>query len=147
MAEAGSNDALALGLLGAVDENEIAAAKQAKGKQVSAPVMAYAQKMDTEHSDNLTKTQSLGTLASTPEVQTIKDKGKQELADLDKKSGKDYETAYVDAMVKGHTEVLSLIDARLLTLASTGPVKDHLTATRGHVAEHLAAAQKLQGAP
>ena len=47
-------------------------------------------------------------------------------------------------MIKGHTEALALNDSRMLTLAKSEPVKAHLTATRGHVADHLAAAQALK---
>lgn len=139
-----ADDSLALGLLGAVNEHEIAAAKQAKEKKVSEPVMEFAQMMQTQHGENQEKTKSLGTPASTPEVQAMIDKGKAELDELGKKSGKEYETAYVEAMVKGHTEALSLIDTRLLTLASSEPVKNHLDATRDAVAMHLEEAKELQ---
>ena len=142
-----TDDSLALGLLAAVNDHEIKAAQQALSKQVSAPVAEYARMMEKEHTDNLVATQALGALADTPEVQAMKEKAASDLAELDKLSGKAYETAYVDAMVKGHTEALALIDGRLLSLSSVGPVRDHLTKTREHVAMHLEAAQKLQGAP
>lgn len=139
-----TDDSLALGLLAALNEHEIAAAQQAESKKVSAPVLAYAQMMIKQHGENLAQTKALGTLASTPEVQAMKDKGKSDLDALGQKSGKDYEAAYLDAMVDGHTEALGLIDGRLLSLASAGPVKDHLIATRGHVVTHLEEAKKLQ---
>lgn len=142
-----NDDALALGLLAAVDDHEIQAAQQAKSKEVSAAVMDYASMMEKQHTDNLVETKSLGALADTPEVQAMKEKGASDLAELGKLSGKEYEAAYVDAMVKGHAEVLALIDGRLLTLASPGPVRDHLTKSRDHVAMHLEAARKLQGTP
>lgn len=139
-----TDDSLALGLLAAVNEHEIAAAQQAESKKVSAPVLAYAQMMIKQHGENLAQTKALGTLASTPEVQAMKDKGKSDLDALGQKNGKEYEAAYIDAMVDGHTEALGLIDGRLLSLASVGPVKDHLVATRGHVVTHLEEAKKLQ---
>lgn len=142
-----TDDSLALGLLAAVNDHEIKAAQQAYSKQVSGPVMEYARMMEKEHTDNLVATKALGALADTPEVQAMKEKGANELAELGKQSGKAYETAYVDAMVKGHTEALALIDGRLLSLSSAGPVRDHLSKTREHVAMHLEAARKLQGAP
>ena len=145
-ADSTTDDSLALGLLAALNEHEIAAAQQAKSKKVSGPVLAYAEMMEKQHGDNLAKTKTLGSLASTPEVQAMKDKGKADLDALGKKNGKEYETAYVDAMVSGHTEALALIDGRLLTLASTGPVKDHLVETRDHVVMHLEEARKLQAA-
>lgn len=144
---AANDDALALGLLAVVDDHEIQAAQQAKSKQVSAAVMDYASMMEKQHTDNLVETKTLGALADTPEVQAMKEKGASDLAELGKLSGKEYETAYVDAMVKGHTEALALIDGRLLSLASPGPVRDHLGKTREHVMAHLEAARKLQGAP
>jgi len=143
-ADSTKDDSLALGLLAALNEHEITAAQQAQSKNVSAPVLAYAKMMEKQHGDNLAKTKTLGTLASTPEVQAMKDKGKSDLDALGQKSGKEYETAYVDAMVSGHTEALALIDGRLLSLASTGPVKDHLMKTRDHVVMHLEEAKKLQ---
>lgn len=139
-----TDDSLALGLLAAVNEHEIAAGQQAESKKVSAPVLAYAQMMIKQHGENLTQTKALGTLASTPEVQAMKDKGKSDLDALGQKNGKDYEAAYIDAMVDGHIEALGLIDGRLLSLASVGPVKEHLIATRGHVVTHLEEAKKLQ---
>jgi predicted outer membrane protein len=142
-----SDNALALGLLAAVDDHEIQAAQQAKSKQVSDAVMAYAKMMEKQHTDNLVETKTLGALADTAEVQAMKEKGASDLAELGKLSGKEYETAYVDAMVKGHTEVLALIDGRLLSLASAGPVRDHLGKTRDAVAMHLEEARKLQGTP
>lgn len=143
-AESTKDDSLALGLLAALNEHEVTAAQQAQSKNVSAPVLAYAKMMEKEHGDNLAKTKTLGSLASTPEVQAMKDKGKSDLDMLGQKNGKEYETAYVDAMVSGHTEALALIDGRLLSLASTGPVKDHLMETRDHVVMHLEEARKLQ---
>lgn len=142
--DSATDDSLALGLLAAVNEHEIAAARQAESKQVSAPVLAYAQMMIKQHGENLAQTKALGTLASTPEVQATKDKGKSDLEALGQKNGKDYEAAYIDAMVDGHAEALGLIDGRLLSLASVGPVKDHLLATRDHIVTHLEEAKQLQ---
>lgn len=142
-----ADDALALGLLAAVNDHEIRAAQQALAKKVSAPVADYARMMEKEHTDNLVATKALGALADTDEVKSMKENATAELAALGKKSGRDYETAYIDSMVKGHTDALALIDGRLLALGSLGPVRDHLTSTRGHVARHLAAAQQLQATP
>lgn len=145
-ATATENDGVALALLAAVDEHEIAAAKQAQSRGVSAPVMTYAKMMEKDHTQNLEQTRALGPLADTEEVKAMKDKGQKDLDTLGRQTGQAYEEAYVEAMVKGHTEALSLIDTRLLTLASNGPVKDHLNATRQAVAHHLDEAKKLQSA-
>lgn len=138
------DDSIALGLLGAVNEHEIAAAKQAVAKGVKGKVLDYANMMDKQHSENLAQTQALGMLVDDAEVQALKAKGAAELAELGKLEGQAYQDAYVEAMIKGHTEVLALIDSRMLTLAKSEAVKSHLTATREHIAEHLAAAQALK---
>ncbi len=141
-----TGDSVVLGMLGAINQHEIDAAKQAEIKKVSAPVMAYAKKMVAEHGKNLEKTKSLGTLANDADIQKMKMTQKDDLAALGKKSGKAYEDAYVDAMVAGHTEVLATIDTKLMPMATSAAVKAHLTDTRAHVATHLDEAKALQAA-
>lgn len=145
-ARASSGDDIALGLLGAVDKNEIAAAKQAQEKQVTGAVLEYAKMMEKEHSENLEKTKALGTLAETPDVKQLQGKGEQELATLGQKSGKDYAAAYIDAMIAGHKEALQLIDTQMMAAASTEPVKQHLADTKTHVEQHLAKAEAIKKA-
>lgn len=142
-AAAQTGDPLALGLLGAVDEHEIAAAKQAQDKGVTGDVLDYAKMMEKEHGDNLAKTRSLGTLSDAPDVQAMKDKGAKELQTLDAASGEAYEKAYIDAMVKGHQDALDAIDGKMMPAASTDAVKQHLTETRTHVAAHLDKAKAI----
>ncbi|WP_241093091.1 DUF4142 domain-containing protein [Xanthomonas bonasiae] len=145
-ARASSGDDIALGLLGAVDKNEIAAAKQAQEKKVTGAVLEYAKMMEKEHSENLEKTKALGTLAETPDVKQLETKGEQELTTLGQKSGKDYAAAYIDAMIAGHKEALQLIDTQMMAAASTEPVKAHLTETKTHVEQHLAKAEAIKKA-
>jgi len=140
------SDSQALGLLAALNENEIAAARQAQQKGVSGPYLEFAQLMQTEHGDNLRKTRQLGTPGAGAEVESLKNKGRQELAELGRHQGKDYEVAYARAMVKGHQEALTLIDERLSDLARSAAVKSHLAQTRQHVAMHLDLAKDLPAA-
>ncbi|WP_369940662.1 DUF4142 domain-containing protein [Xanthomonas medicagonis] len=143
-ARASSGDDIALGLLGAVDKNEIAAAKQAQEKNVTGAVLEYAKMMEKEHTANLEKTQALGTLAETPDVKQLESKGEQELSTLGQKSGKDYAAAYIDAMIAGHKEALQLLDTQMTAAASTEPVKKHLAETKTHVEQHLAKAEEIK---
>ncbi|WP_369914784.1 DUF4142 domain-containing protein [Xanthomonas sp. NCPPB 3005] len=145
-ARASSGDDIALGLLGAVDKNEIAAAKQAQEKKVTGAVLDYAQMMEKEHAENLEKTKALGTLAETPDVKQLETKGEQELTTLGQKSGKDYAAAYIDAMIAGHKDALQLIDTQMMAAASTEPVKAHLAETKTHVEQHLAKAEAIKKA-
>lgn len=136
----------ALAMLIAVNEHEIAAADQALAKNVTGKVRDYAQMMKTDHSKNLADTTGLGGAASTATaVSSLRSKGENELRMLGAKNGKDYERAYVEAMVKGHTEVLALIDDTLLPAATDANVRQHLTTTRTAVQRHLDQAKQLQG--
>ncbi|CTP91679.1 hypothetical protein A6R71_17145 [Xanthomonas translucens pv. arrhenatheri] len=146
VARASSGDDIALGLLAAVDKNEIAAAKQAQEKQVTGAVLEYAKTMEKEHSENLEKTKALGTLAETPDAKKLETQGEQELTALGQKSGKDYAVAYIDAMIAGHKAALQLIDTQMMAAVSTEPVKAHLAETKTHVEQHLAKAEAIKKA-
>ncbi|MEJ7672886.1 MAG: DUF4142 domain-containing protein [Chitinophagaceae bacterium] len=81
----------------------------------------------------------------TKAVDAVMKKGAGELAILIPMDGKDFETGYLDAMIKGHTEALDMIDNKLLKTAKNDALKAHLTETRGHIAMHLEQAKKLKG--
>jgi len=143
-------DAEVLAFVNAINVNEILAAAAAQKKKLSGPVMDYAKMLHSEHGANMAKTAQLGlsikvTPSITPAVDAVMKKGAGELATLIPMDGKDFETEYLNAMIKGHTEVLSMIDSKLLTTAKNDALKAHLTETRGHVAMHLEQAKKLKG--
>lgn len=143
-------DAEVLSFVIAVDVNEILAASEAQKKKVSGAVMDYAKMLHTAHGTNMAKTIKLGqsikvTPSDTKAVDALKKKGAGELAMLIPLNGKEFEVAYLDAMIKGHTEVLAMIDDKLLKTAKNSALKSHLTETRGHVAMHLEQAKKLKG--
>lgn len=142
-ADARPDDGVALGWLAAVDEHEIAAAKQAKEKGVTGEVRDYADMMETQHGENLEQTKALGTPGDTPEIQAMKTKGEADLRTLGQGSGADYARAYIKAMVDGHQEALGLIDDKMLPAASSEAVKAHLSKTRAAVETHLAKAKEI----
>jgi len=143
-------DAEVLAFVNAVNVNEILAASEAQKKKIGQPVMDYAKMLHTEHGANMAKTAQLGqsinvTPSITKAVDAVMKKGAAELATLVPMDGKDFETAYIDAMIKGHTEVLAMINNQLMKTAKNDALKSHLTETRGHVAMHLEQAKKLKG--
>lgn len=146
-ADAKPDDAVALGLLAAVNEHEIAAAKQAKEKGVSGAVLDYANMMEKDHTANLAKSRTLGTVGDTPAIQALKTQGADELRTLGQGSGTDYSRAYMAAMVKGHQDALNLIDGEMMPAATSDAVKQHLTETRKAVETHLAQAKEISAAP
>ncbi len=102
-----------------------------------------------EHGKNLDDTLKLGqkinvTPMETAAVDKLRVKGAGELAALAPLDGEKFASAYIETMIKGHTEVLGMIDNQLLKNADNADLKKHLTETRGHVANHLEAAKKLQ---
>jgi len=142
-------DGDALGMLAAIDEHEVAAAMQARSKNVKGKVLDYANMMETDHNKNLADTRALDgkdgvMLASNADVVAMRSQGEAELAQLAALDGDAYEKAYVDAMVKGHTDALAALDAKLIPAAKVAAVKAHLSATRDAVQHHLDAAKALQ---
>lgn len=142
-------DAEILSFVVAVDVNEILAAAGAQKKKISAPVIDYAKMLHTAHGENMAKTLQLGqsinvTPSDTKAVDALKTKGAGELATLISLDGEEFEAGYVDAMIKGHIEVLAMFDNQLLTAAKNDKLKAHLTETRGHIAMHLEQAKKLK---
>lgn len=149
MSDAEGTDAEALALIMAVDMHEIDAATEAQKKELSQPVMDYAKMLHTEHSKNLQKGQDLSQSAGlapaeTEKVQNMKEKGANDLAAITPLNGKEFERAYIDAMVKGHTDALNMLDNELIPAAQEEALKNHLSESRMHVAMHLDRAKELQ---
>ena len=145
-----AGDAEVLATLLAVDMNEVNAAAQAQTKKISQPVMAYAKMLHKEHGMHIEKTMKLGQQigvqpVNTKNVEKLQMKGAGELAAIVPMDGKEFETAYLAAMVKDHTQVLAMIDGQLSKMAQNDAVKQHLMETRGHIAAHLEKAKGLRG--
>jgi len=141
----------ALAFLVVVNEHEIAAAEQARDKQLEAKVRAYADMLHADHSKNLAETRAVADSAGaavtdTPDVDAQRQKGKDELEQLGGLEGDAYAKAYLDAMVKGHNDALVLIDTRLVPAATDEAIKQHLNTTRDAIAKHLEEAKQLQAA-
>lgn len=143
-ANASEGEAAALGVLNAINEHEIAAGEQALAKGVTGDVADYARMMIDQHSENRTRTSALGADAQAADAQAQRRKGEQELATLDQQEGEAYRKAYVDAMVKGHSEALTALDQQLIPAAGREEVRAHLSTTREAVARHLEQAHALQ---
>lgn len=147
-AQSAQKDREILGFLIVLNTNEIAAAKTVAGKSVDKDVSDYATLMIEQHTQNLKDTLTISQETKmepldTAEVVTLKAKGKNELTVLMPLNNVAFEKAYIDAMVKGHTDALAAIDMQLKEV--TNPeLKKHLTATRAHVIHHLEKAQEIQ---
>lgn len=142
------SDGEALGILQAINEQEIAAAELAKEKGVSAPVMQYAETLEKEHRANHSRTRvvsnesDINTFES-KDVEALRAQGKQSLQRLEGLSGSAFEAAFLDAMVQQHRDALAMIDDELLPASKDPAVEKHLRETRAHIEDHLATAQRL----
>jgi len=136
----------ALGVLNAINEHEVATAEQALTKPLPDDVAAYARRMIEEHSRNREQTDRFNPDASAPEAAAQRDKAAAAREQLGATADDRYARAYVDAMVKDHTEALAALDNELIPAAENDAVREHLAMTRSHVAAHLEQARALQDA-
>jgi putative membrane protein len=143
------DDAEIIGLINAINENEINAAKAASKKETNQEVLGFADLMQKEHSKNMDKTLELGkkmniTPAESDAVKDEKQKGEKELSKLDQLNGDQFGKAYIDSMIKDHTEALNMIDKDLLKNVQSEELRTHLNDTRNHVSMHLDQAKKIK---
>jgi putative membrane protein len=142
-------DSEALNLISTIDRNEIQAADLAASKASDPKVLEYAGMLKEMHTRNLQDTEKIAVRAAlalpeTPAVKDLADQGSQDLAALQPLSGRQFEVAYITAMIQGHTDALDIIDNQLMNSVEDIAVKKHLDRTRQEVDEHLQAAKKLQ---
>ncbi|KAB7769144.1 DUF4142 domain-containing protein [Xanthomonas maliensis] len=139
--EPAKGDAGALGVLAAIDENEIALAKQAIAQDLGGATDEFAKQLLHDHQANLEKTQALGA-SDSPRAEAMRAKGKAAIEALSQTltlpDGKDaYRNAFLRTMVIDHGDTIKILDAELLPAAQTEPVKQHLQETRRVVAAHF----------
>lgn len=146
--EASSKDSEIVAFIMVLNKNEIAAADLTKHKKANKAVEGYADLMIKEHSKNLMDTEKLSkeqkiAPVDSEMVVSLRNKGEEEITTLTPLVGKAYEVAYIDAMVKGHTDALASIDTFLKEVKNP-ELKTFLEGTRTHVKHHLAKAQAIQ---
>ena len=145
-----AGDTVALSTLRAVNKHEIAAAELAQSKSIDAATMDYAKMLEKDHEANLEKVEEISKLTKTPlaespDIKALEDQTRNERERLAKLDGAAFQTAYLDAMIAGHADVLGKLDAKLLPGASDVAVQQHLRATRESVSRHLDKAKQLRG--
>ncbi|MCC8537158.1 DUF4142 domain-containing protein [Xanthomonas axonopodis pv. poinsettiicola] len=139
--ELAKGDGGALGVLAAIDENEIALAKQAIAQDLGGATAQFAEQMLHDHESNLEKTKALGAKDS-PRAQAMRAKGKAAVDALAKTltlpDGKDaYRNAFMRTMVSDHGDTIKILDSELLPAAESAAVKQHLEETRRVVSAHF----------
>jgi len=146
-----ADDGEVLGFIGAADELEVVSAITAGTKKLSSEAAKFSQMLHEAHGAHLVETLELGTqIGVTPlethKIDAFRKKNAGVLAALVPLDGEDFERGYIDAKIKGHTELIEMIDSKLLSAASSDPVRQHVQATRDHLARHLEQAKALRPA-
>jgi putative membrane protein len=150
--ENNGKEAHILGVIEQIDNNEINAANAAINKTSNSDVKDFAKEMQSDHQKNLADAQDLSkklnlNLTTSPKAEGLQKKGAAELKNLESKQGSEFDKAYVEAMVKGHTEALNLVN-EIISKASNsnfnsdfvGFIKD----TQKTISHHLDDAKNLQ---
>jgi putative membrane protein len=119
---------------------EVALGKLALTKTTNASIKDFANMMVTDHGKANDELMALAKAKNITLPATVDEDHQKKMDDLTKKSGKDFDKAYVDAMVDGHNKTLDLMnneakdgkDAELKAFAAkTAPiVKMHLDAIK-----------------
>jgi len=117
---------------------EVALGKLALQKTTNAQIKDFANMMVTDHGKANDELKAIAAKKNITLPDSVDNEHKEKMADLSKKTGKDFDKAYVDAMVDGHKKTLDLMqdaaksckDADLKAFAAkTAPtVKMHLDA-------------------
>jgi putative membrane protein len=139
-----------LSFLEAINNHEIKAAKIALKKQISAQALSYAKMMKKDHTKNLKATQTLSKttgieFSESAAIIAFRAKAAGERALMMPLKGDKFEASYANSMVKGHEEVLDMIDHKFMPNANNEDLKKHLVTTRAAVLHHLEEAKTLQG--
>lgn len=151
MNKAKPSDADIIATVKAVDTNEIEAAKVAEDKKMGKDALSYAKMLAKQHSDDakayetLAKKQKITATTPTAKADELRAQGSEDLKAISALEGKDFEKAYIEAMVSGHKDALQMIDSLLIPNAKNAALKEQLQKTRGHVAAHLEQGKRLQG--
>jgi putative membrane protein len=138
-----------IAILVTLNNNEIAVAREALKKSKNPNIKQFAKLLKKSHTQNLNEILKISKKTGISPVQsatvlTLKQEGKEDKMTLAQLKGKEFENAFINSEVKGHTQALKLIDRSLLKNVSNSAIKAQLVATRPHIAAHLQQAKVLQ---
>ncbi len=142
-------DAETLALLIAADMDEVHAAMIASDKKIDEPILAFARMLHEAHGKHLKATAEVGmsnniTPIVTKKVSALQDKHADALAKIVPLDNDAFGPAYLEFMVKAHSDAQNMIDKRL-AMTKNEEIKKHLTETRETITKHLQEAKSLQG--
>jgi putative membrane protein len=146
---AGPNDAQIAAIVVTANQVDIDAGKLATSKAKSKEVKAFAQQMITDHSGVNKQAKALVTkLKVKPEEndtsRSLKEGGKDNIKNLKKLKGAEFDAAYIDHEVDYHQTVIDALDKTLIPSAQNAQLKDLLVKVRPAFVAHLEHAKQIQ---
>jgi putative membrane protein len=130
-----------------VASTETEQAQLAQSKSKDPRVLGFARMMIEHHGQSRQRQSALGlSTAGSPMFQTLSQQGRQTVATLTDKQGKDFDRAYLQEQIEQHQRVLDALDQRLLPSARDPQLRAHLQSMRPIIQQHLQAARDAQHA-
>jgi putative membrane protein len=131
-----------------LNDGEVSLGEMMKKRGTSARVKDFAGLMIVQHRDAQTKAKAIAVrnriaAADDETSNTLKKEITDTAVELQTKNGGELDRAYIESQVRMHKEALDIVDDQLLTSVKNGELKDHLSAVRHHVADHLARARDI----
>ena len=130
----------------ALDQSEVMTSIDASHKKSSEDVADFAKMMIEDHGKNFSDALELANkIHALPLSNNTEIAGKEmkELTTLGSLDGDEFDHAYIDAMVKGHSAALTLVEEKLKS-AKDDDLKSFLSSTKDAISHHLDEAKNLQ---
>jgi putative membrane protein len=143
------SDGQIVGIAFAIDRAEIAAGNRASSHASNAQTRQFAAHMVQAHSTMDAKLASLAgsrgiAAAESALCEKLKSDNQALGEQLTQMSGVQFDRAYIDAQLKGHKDVLDLLDTKLIPLAQDPSLKAGLEDTRARVVDHIQMAEQAR---
>jgi len=141
------SDANILAVVELVDSAEVGVARYVRTTSKNADVRSFAQELETDHAQNMSKSEGVAKQANitmqVPPSDTTKESAAHLMDRLKSLSGTDLDTAFVNSQVLDHQHVIQQTNA-MITSAQNPQVKELLQNTLPALQKHLDRAQQLQ---
>ena len=122
---------------------EVASGTMAQGKTINESVKMFASMMVSDHNNVNGQVQTLAQQRMVTLPAETSEENKKMMADTEKKTGKDFDRAYMDMMVAAHKKTITMFEKASGEIADAA-VKDLITQTLPKVKTHLDSAQAIR---
>lgn len=136
-------------ILKTVNDAEIDAAKAAKSRAENADVKQFASHMVDEHENNNKEAKNVFKKTDMKPknndiAKNLKKDAKNQLSELKKKKGTDFDKAYIQNQITMHERVANDLETKYIPAAQNAEFKAFLENTKTHVQNHLEKAKQIQ---